>query len=146
MVKERPQQVLAEVLRRIAAETDLSNGAAVETLLVMKPGADDQINVRGIGLLGFECLVQRDIAVDVFLIPEAMDEHRWYGDVLLGQDLVQGLVLPEFIVGRMAHQLGREAYLLKTVTPRHLAGRADTKPGVVIIVVVRPPGNIAAAG
>src|ERR1700685_857989 len=137
--------MLAEVFCGIAAKTNLSNRAAVEPLLVMKPGTDDQINIRGIGLLRFERLVQRDIAVDVFLIPQAMDEHGRHGDVLLGQDFIEGLILPELIVGRMAHQLGGETYLLKTVTPRHLAGRTGAKPSIVVIVVISPPGNIAAA-
>lgn len=80
MIEERAQQVLAKVFRRIAAKTNLSDGTAVEPLLVVKPRTDNQINVRGVGLLGLERFVERDIAVYIFLVSQAVHQHGGYRD------------------------------------------------------------------
>jgi len=54
--------------------------------------------------------------------------------------------LPEGVIGRVAHDLAGETYLFETVQPRHIAGRARAQPGVVVVVVIGPPREIAAAG
>src|ERR1700730_10634062 len=114
--------MLAEIFRGIAAEAYLSDGAAIETLLVMKPRADHEIKIRETGLLRFECLVERYIAVNVFLIPKAVHQHDRNGAVLLGENFIKRLALPELIIGRVLHELFGEAQLSQAVPARHFAG------------------------
>ena len=56
-------------------KTNLADGAAVEPLLMVEPGAYDEIDIRSVGLPRLECFVQRDVAVDIFLIPQAVHQH-----------------------------------------------------------------------
>ena len=63
-----------------------------------------------------------------------------------GEDLVQRLILPERVIGRMVHDLVGEADLLEAVQPRHVARGTGREPGVVVVVVIGPPGDIAGAG
>ena len=106
----------AKIRCRIAAELDCTDAAAVQALLVVEPRTHDEKQLRRIGgVLRLQCLVERDIAVDVLLVPQAMDQHDRNGDALLGQYLVHGLVLPKSVVGRMLHEFHGKPYLLQTV-------------------------------
>ncbi len=62
---------------------------------------------------------------------------------MFGENLVQRLLLPEVVVGWVVHDLGGEADLFQAVQPRHLARRAGAQPGIIIIIVIGPPWDVA---
>src|SRR3979490_668881 len=68
VVQKRPQHRQPKILGRVAAKANLPDRAAVEPFLVMEPGADDQVEIRTIGMLRPERLVNSDIAVDILLV------------------------------------------------------------------------------
>ena len=145
VIQKRPQHVQPEILGRVAPKADLPYRAAVEPFLVMEPRPDDQIEIGILGLLRLERFVKSDIAVDIFLVPQTVHQHDGHRDALLGEDLIQRLLLPEGVISGMVHDLGGEAHLLETVQPRHVARRARAQPGVIIIIVIGPPGETAVA-
>src|SRR5882724_11482634 len=49
VIQKWPQHMQPEILRGVAAEADLSDGAAIEPLLMMKPGSDDQVQIGIVG-------------------------------------------------------------------------------------------------
>src|SRR5882724_11425496 len=65
MVQEGPQHMQPKIRRRIAAEFNGAQAAAVQTLLMMEPGTHHQEQRRMIGVLRLQRLVECDIAVDV---------------------------------------------------------------------------------
>src|SRR5882724_9401600 len=88
MVQEGPQHMQPKIRRRIAAEFKGAQAAAVQALLMMEPGTQDEIERRVIGMLRFERLVKGNVAVDVLLVPQAMNQHHWNRDTLLGENPV----------------------------------------------------------
>src|SRR5882757_6666285 len=101
MVQEGPQHMQPKIRRRIAAEFNGAQAAAVQALLMMEPGTHDEVERRMIGVPRFERLVNGNVAVDILLVPQAMDQHHRNRDALLGENPVQSLRLPEFIIGGM---------------------------------------------
>ena len=112
----------AKILGGVAAELDGADTAAVEALLMVEPRSQHQKQIRMIGVLRFECFVERNVAVNVLLVPQTVDQHHGDRDSLPSQDLIERLVLPKRIVRRMHHDLVGEADLIETVQPRHVAG------------------------
>jgi hypothetical protein len=100
-VEERLQDLAAEILRRVAAEADRADGAAVAPLLVVEPRAQHEMDVSG-RIARLDRLPHRHGAVNVLLVPQAVDEEGRHGDRrLLEEELVDRLLLPEGIVSGM---------------------------------------------
>ena len=121
VIEKWPQQKLAKVFGGVAAKANLPDRTAVEPFLMVKPGADHQVYIRSIRLPRLERLVERDVAVDILLVPETVDQHDGHGDALFGENFIERLVSPEFIVRRMVHHLGRRTPLVRArgVAPCH---------------------------
>ena len=78
-----------------------------------------------------------DRAPHVFLVPQPLDPHRRYRERLRAHDPVEGLVLPEPVVGRVLLDLPPERQLLEPVRRSEGAGRPG--PQEVLVVVVALP-------
>ena len=98
-----------------------ADAASVQPLLMVEPRAEHEEQVGVIARLRLERFIKRDVAVDVFLIPEAMHQHRGHRDPSGREELIEGLILPERIVRRMAHDLAGKGDLIETVQMRHVA-------------------------
>src|SRR5437764_410663 len=97
---------------------------------------------KGTGLAGSERYSSNATsgrAVDVFLVPQAVDQHHGRFQRPRRQQLVHGLVAPEGVVARMFGELPPEAQLIETPSAAQLAGRTSLHEHVVIVVVARPP-------
>ena len=86
------------------------------------PGAHDQKHFVIIRVFGPDRLVNCRRAVDVFLVPETVHEHRGHFQGLGRKNLIHRLLAPESVVARMFEQLLPEADLLKPVVAAQLAG------------------------
>ncbi len=145
MVQERPQACCAEVQSRVAAEADLAQRAVRVDRLAVVPGAERQeefaVRIRP----GMQRLVDRERAVDVFLVPQAVHQHGRHGEFLRAEQLVHRLLLPESIVGRVLRQFAVEPDLVarRGWRPAHRRGRLEE--GVVIVVMVGPPFLVVGA-
>src|SRR5262249_39109832 len=137
--EKRRKDLLAEIKRGVAAELDGPQRAAVSNHLAMMPRADDEEDLVVRAVLRLDRLVDGGSAVDVFLVPEAMDQHHRRFQRLFGEQLVNGLVLPEGVVSRMLDELVPEAELIQAAAATQLAGRDRLHPHVVLVVVVAPP-------
>src|SRR5664279_708714 len=122
MVKEWPQHVLAKPGAGVAAEADGAEGVSGLDLLPMVPGTEDHEYLVVGGVEGLDGLVDGDRAVDVFLVPEAVDEQDRNLEGLLGEDLVDGLIAPECVVGGVLENLLPEAHLLEAVAAAEFTG------------------------
>src|ERR1700755_2508137 len=98
LVEERAQDFASEGERRVAVEFDRAERAALPYLLTVVPRAEDEEDLVVLRVLRLDGLVDGDVAVDVLLIPEAVDEHHGNLEGLRGENLVDGLPLPEGVV------------------------------------------------
>src|SRR5664279_724094 len=122
MVQERPQHVLPKPGPGIAAEADGAKEVGGLDFLPMVPGTEDHEYLVVGGVEGLDGLVDGDRAVDVFLVPKAVDEQDWNLEGLLGQDLVHGLIAPECVVGGVLENLLPEPHLLEAVAASKFTG------------------------
>jgi hypothetical protein len=139
------QDLAAEGKRRVAAEPQGAERATVVDRLSVVPGTEDEEELVPRRVLRLQRLPDGDRPVDVLLVPEGVDEHRRHREGLGGEDLVDGLFLPERVVRGVREDLPPDADLLEAARPRHLASRAGLEVGVVVVAVVGPPGDLVAA-
>lgn len=97
-------------------------------------------------ILMLECLVDSDRTVDVFLVPETVDEHGRHTKGLVCQEPVDGLFAPETIVGGVFGDLLPEADLVHVALSAELASRAGAHVGVILIEVAREPMGFVRPG
>ena len=109
------------------------------------PRAHHQKHLVVVGVLRLDRLVDGDGAVDVLLIPEAVDQHHRNGQRLRGELLVDRLIAPEGVVGRMLENLAPEADLLEAAPASQLARRSRLHEHVVVVEVAGPPFLIVGA-
>src|SRR6185436_1812376 len=122
--EERREDLLPEIERRIAAELDRAERAALVDLLAVMPGTDDEKDLVVRRVLRLDRFVDRRRAVDVLLIPEAVHDHHRNRERLGREDLVHRLIAPERVVRGMLEHLAPEPDLLETAPPAELAGRS----------------------
>jgi len=96
-------------------------------------------------VFGFDRFVHCDVAVDVFLVPQAVYEHHGDFEWLLREYLVDRLVLPVSIVIRMLEDLAPEANLFESTAAAEFAGGNGFHKHVVIVGVTGPPKDLVAA-
>jgi hypothetical protein len=68
-------------------------------------------------VLRLDRFVHRNRAIDIFLVPEAMDQHHRHLQRFFREQLIDRLLLPERIVSRMLDQLPPESGLLQSALP-----------------------------
>src|SRR5437763_965727 len=124
MIEERAQDLLAEVQSRIAVELQGTETAAVTDLLSVVPRSHDEEHFVVGRVLRLDGFVDRDRAVDVFLVPQAVHEHDGYLERLRGENLVHRLLAPERVVARMLEDLVPEADLSEPVPLPELTRRS----------------------
>src|SRR6185295_1765284 len=101
LVQERPQHLAPEPGRGVAAEPYGAQRAAVRDFLAVVPRSEDEEHLVVAGVLWLDRLVDGGRAVDVLLVPEAVDQHHRHLQGQRGQDLVHGLVTPEGVIARV---------------------------------------------
>jgi hypothetical protein len=146
VIEEGAEDVLAEVEAGVGAELDGAELGDFFDLLTVVPGTHDEEDLVVGGVFGLEGLVDGDGSVDVFLIPEAVDEHDGDFEGLGGEDLVHGLVAPEGVVGGVGEDLVPEAHLFEAVAASEFAGGACLHEEVVVVEVGGPPFGVVGAG
>src|SRR6266581_3172576 len=145
--EERSKDLPAEVESRVAVEFQGAEGAAIADLLAVMPRAHDQEDFVVAGVLWLDGFVDGDGTVDVFLVPEAVDQHHRDLQGLRRQDLVHGLGAPEGVVAGMFEDFAPESDLLESMEAPELAGGPRLHELVVIIEVASPPfGPVVARG
>src|ERR1043166_10305848 len=102
------------------------------------PGAEDEKDLVVVRVLRLDGAVDGGRAVDVLLIPEAVNEHDGNFQGLRSENLIHGLLAPPRVVGRGLKNLAPEADLLKPATPPEFARRAAPHEHVAV-VEGRPP-------
>src|SRR3984957_5279601 len=75
-----------------------------------------------------------------------MHQESWNGDRFGGEELVDGLILPEGVVAGVRDDLLPEAGLLEAAPFSQLAGRAGAHEHVVVVKVAGPPLHRIVAG
>src|SRR5216683_913684 len=75
MIEERSQNLLAKIESRIAVEFQRPKFAAIADLLAVMPGTHHQKHFVVLRVLRLDRFIHRDRTVDVFLIPETIDQH-----------------------------------------------------------------------
>src|SRR5215217_2875842 len=101
MIEERSQDFLSKRQRGITIELDRTERATVTNLLPVMPRTKHEKHLVVVCILRLNRLVHRDVAVDVFLIPEAVYEHHRNFQRFLREDFVYRLFAPVSVVTRM---------------------------------------------
>ena len=139
MIEKRPQNVFTKIQRRVAVKLQSTECAAVSDLLTVMPWTHHQKHFVIVRVLRFDRFVNRDRSIDVFLIPQTMDQHHGHLQRLFRQKLVDCLLAPTGIVARMFQQLSPEASLFQSSTLSQLSRRTRLHKHIVIIKVAGPP-------
>src|SRR5262245_16103847 len=101
----------------------------------MIPRTDNQKHLVVVRVLWLDGFINGDWAVDILLVPQAMDEHDRHPKRLRRQDAIDGLVAPEAVVGRMFEELPPEPELFETAPPSELTRRDGLHEHVVVVKV-----------
>src|SRR4030095_4701118 len=105
----------------------------------MVPGAQHQKYFVVVCVLWLYRLIDRDVAVDVLLIPKAMHEHHRHFERLSREKLIHSLVAPVCIVAWMLQNLSPETDLFESAAPAQLARRPRLHEHIVVIEMAGPP-------
>ncbi len=101
LAEEGKHDLVAEVGGGVAVPGEGAEDVALAIDLAVEPGAHDEV-VHGVGgVFGLEGAIAVDGSPHVFLIPEALKPHGRDGEGTRGDELVEGLTLPEGVVGGM---------------------------------------------
>ena len=111
----------------------------------MVPRPHHQKHLVVIGIFRLDGFVHGDRAVNVFLIPQAVDEHDRHGQRFLREQLVDCLIAPECVVARVLDHLLPEPELLEAAPPSHLTGRSAAHELVELVGVRAPPLHLVGA-
>ena len=138
-IEKRPQHVLPEPGSRVAAKADRTQRRGVLNLLPVVPGAEHQKDLLVVDVERLDCLVDRDRTVDIFLVPQAVNEQNGHLDPfrleVRGQHLVHRLVAPESVVAGVFENLVPEAHLFQPMLLAQFARRPRGHELVVIVEV-----------
>ena len=135
--EERGEDVLAEPGAGIGSEAEGAEGVGGLDLLAVVPGAHDDEDLVAVFIEGLDSAVDGWRAIDVLLIPEAVDEedgdlHAFGGEVLL-EDLVHGQIGPEAVIGGVGDDLAPEAELVHAALAAEFACGAGEHVGVPVV-------------
>src|SRR6185369_4690526 len=139
LIEKWTKDLFAKRQRRIAIELDSPERAAVANLLTVMPWAKDEKHLVVLSILRLDLFVHGDVAVDVFLVPQTVDQHHWNLQRLGRENLVDRLIAPVSVVTRMLEYFAPEAYLFEAAPPPQLTGRAGFHEHVVVVVMAGPP-------
>src|SRR2546430_2221585 len=114
MIEKRSQNVLTKIQRGVAMKLQSAERATVGDLLTVMPWTHHQKHFVIVRVLRFDRFVNRDRSIDVFLIPETVDQHHRNLQRLFRQKFVDCLLSPKRIVARMFQQLSPEASLFQS--------------------------------
>src|SRR5439155_2692674 len=114
--------------------------------LTMMPGTHDQKYFVVICVLRLDRLVNRDGAIDVFLVPQAVHQHDRDFQRLSCKYSIHRLVTPKGIVTGMRKHLPPETNLFESVTTSKFAGRTCFHVHVVVVEMIGPPLGFVLAG
>src|SRR6185503_9987624 len=101
MIQERPEYHSAKILSGVAAKLYRSQLPAVEDLLAVVPWPHNQKDLVIAGVLWLYRLINGRGSIDVFLVPETVNQHYRNLNGLRAKNLVHRLVTPKRIVGRV---------------------------------------------
>ena len=134
-VEKWNEDVLAKIGRGIAIPLERSQVPAVAVDLAVVPGPDDQMIV-GFMPGGLERFPDVDRAVDVLLVPQALQPDGRARRRVSGDQLVERLLLPEGVVGGMGGEALPPGQLVEAVRFAPGARRAGIE--VILVVVISP--------
>ena len=121
MREEWSENFLPEIKSSIAAEFQRTKRTSASDLLPVMPWTHDKKYLVVGRIFRLERLVGGGSAVNVFLVPQAIDEHHRHLQRLRRENAVHRLLLPERVVARMLQNLPPEADLLEPVATSELA-------------------------
>ena len=133
LVEERLQHVAAELQRGIAVPLQRTERRAVVVHLAVPPRAHDQVVAVVAGVARFHRLVAVDRAPHVLLVPQALQPHGRHLQRGFRHDLVQRLLLPESVVGRVLADFAPPRQLFEPGRARVVAGRAGAEEVAVVV-------------
>src|SRR6185369_7436385 len=81
----------------------------------------------------FDCFVNCNITVNVFLVPETMNEHDWDFQWFFSKKLINCLILPVCVVRWVLKELSPEPDLFQSATSSELTCRTSFHEHVVVI-------------
>ena len=143
VVEKRAQDVLPEPGPGVAAEANRAQAVGGLDLLPVMPGAEDEEDLVVVLVEGLDGLVDGERAVDVFLIPEAVDQHDGNLDAFFGESAASTLSMAcshqNAVVAGVREDLAPEAHLLEAVLFAEFAGRAGAHVQVVVVEGGGPP-------
>src|SRR6185503_17529704 len=113
MIQKRAKNISPEIESCVAVEFDRAKRAAIFYFLSVMPRTKHHKDFVARSVLWLDRLVDSDVSVDVFLIPQAVNKHHWDFQGLCRQDFVHRLILPERVVIRVLENLSPEADLLE---------------------------------
>src|SRR2546422_6778134 len=116
MIEKWPQNMLTKIQRRVAVKLQSAKRAAVCDLLAVMPWTHNQKHFVIVRVFGFDRFVNRDRSIDIFLIPETVDQHHRHLQRLFREKSIDCLLSPKRIVARMFQQLSPEASLFQSPT------------------------------
>src|SRR5215469_4184224 len=106
------QNIFAEIAAGITAEFKRAERTGIVNFLPVMPWPHHQEQFVVVRVFRLESSVDRGGSVDVFLVPQAVDEHGWDFQRLRREDFVHCLLLPPRIVAGMLQQFAPESNLL----------------------------------
>src|SRR6266496_1597113 len=139
MIQKRAEDLLAKIEASIAGEFQRPQSAAVPDFLTVMPWAHHQKYLVVACVLWLDRFVECECAVDVFLVPKAVDEHYRNFERVRGKNLVHGLLLPPRIVTRMLEQFAPESDLFDPVPTTEFSGGTCFHECVVVVEMIGPP-------
>src|SRR4030095_16468501 len=95
----------AKFQRGVTIPAKRTERGALTTYLAVVPGTHDEVILVVRRVLRLHCRVGVHGAPHVFLVPQPLYPHRWHGQRLCRHRLVEGLRLPEHVIGGMFQEL-----------------------------------------
>ena len=135
LIEERLQNIAAKLQRGVAIPFQRSQIVGVGVHLAVPPRTHHQVVVIGLAF-GLQREVGLNRAPHVLLVPQTLNPHGRHLRRLRRHQLVQGLPLPERIVGRVLDHLLRPRKLIQTVQARVGAGRPGAPECLVVVIRV----------
>src|ERR1041385_3092196 len=139
LLKKWTENLAPKIERGVAAELQRAERASIVNRLPMGPRTHDQENFIIGGVLRFDGFLNRDRAVDVLLIPEAVHEHHRDFERFFGQGFIYRLFAPVKVVGRMFDDLFPKTKLFEPSFTADEPSRAALHKRVELIKIRRPP-------
>ena len=128
--------------RSICIKFKRAERATVTNCLAMPPWTYRQKKLVVAGIFWFQRLINRNRAIAILLIPQAMHQQRGHDEWLGGENFINGLIFPERVIARMGQQLAPESDLLQTALATKLTSRARAHVHIIIIEIATEPFRV----